>query len=151
MCDRTDTPIDGKCRKQRALRAQYSIVVLVGSRGRVRFDRLPEAHPSENDGQFLQTAGPCRANRADADAELLGDQRVVRLTLAGKQGLQEVLALAAKALEFTILTAARVSEAVNSRWNEIDVEGRTWTVPASRMKAGREHVVLHKLSRVAEG
>lgn len=45
------------------------------------------------------------------------------------------------ALEFTILTAARSGEVRGARWNEIDLEARTWTVPASRMKAKREHVV----------
>lgn len=49
--------------------------------------------------------------------------------------------MAAKALEFVILTAARVSEAVNAEWSEIDLEARMWTVPGARMKAGREHVV----------
>lgn len=45
------------------------------------------------------------------------------------------------ALEFTILTAARSGEVRGARWNEIDLEARTWTVPASRMKAKKEHVV----------
>jgi len=47
----------------------------------------------------------------------------------------------AKALEFAILTASRSGEARGAEWREIDLEARTWTVPASRMKAGREHVV----------
>jgi integrase len=45
------------------------------------------------------------------------------------------------ALEFTILTAARTSEVVGARWLEFDVEKRVWTIPAARMKAGREHRV----------
>ena len=45
------------------------------------------------------------------------------------------------AFEFLILTAARTSEVLGARWEEIDLEGRTWTVPASRIKAGREHRV----------
>lgn len=49
--------------------------------------------------------------------------------------------IAAKALAFIIMTAARVSEAVNATWGEIDQEAGTWTVPASRMKAARDHVV----------
>jgi len=48
---------------------------------------------------------------------------------------------AARALEFVILTVARVSEAVNARWDEIDSKRRLWIVPAERMKAGREHRV----------
>ena len=50
-------------------------------------------------------------------------------------------ALAARALEFTILTAARSGETLGATWSEIDVEQKLWTVPARRMKAGAEHVV----------
>ena len=42
-------------------------------------------------------------------------------------------------LEFLILTAARTNEVVQARWNEIDEADKTWTVPANRTKAGREH------------
>jgi integrase len=48
---------------------------------------------------------------------------------------------AARALEFAILTAARSSEVVGARWDEIDMAARVWTIPASRMKAGKEHRV----------
>jgi integrase len=47
--------------------------------------------------------------------------------------------IAARALEFTILTAARTGEVLGARWNEI--AGDVWTVPATRMKSGREHRV----------
>ena len=43
--------------------------------------------------------------------------------------------------EFLVLTAARSSEVRLAEWSEIDWESRTWTVPASRMKARREHRV----------
>ena len=46
-----------------------------------------------------------------------------------------------QALEFLILTAARSGEVLNAQWQEIDLEGRVWTVPAHRMKARREHRV----------
>ncbi len=49
--------------------------------------------------------------------------------------------VAARALEFTILTAARTGEVVGARWDEIDLTNDTWTVPGDRMKAGREHRV----------
>ncbi|HEY1472934.1 MAG TPA: integrase arm-type DNA-binding domain-containing protein [Pseudolabrys sp.] len=49
--------------------------------------------------------------------------------------------VAARALEFTILTAARTSETIGAKWTEIDLEQGVWTVPAARMKAGREHRV----------
>jgi integrase len=48
---------------------------------------------------------------------------------------------AARCLEFTILTAARTSEAIGARWSEIDLKAATWTVPGSRIKARREHRV----------
>lgn len=48
---------------------------------------------------------------------------------------------AARALEFTIFTAARTGEIVGARWAEIDLHSRIWTVPALRMKSNREHRV----------
>jgi integrase len=53
--------------------------------------------------------------------------------------LREREALAALALEFAILTAARSGEVLGARWDEIDFAAKVWTVPAARMKAGREH------------
>ena len=50
-------------------------------------------------------------------------------------------AVAARALEFAILTAARTGEVIGATWAEIDLAGAVWTVPASRMKAGKEHSV----------
>lgn len=50
-------------------------------------------------------------------------------------------ATAARALEFAILTAARSGEVLGATWAEFDLEGAVWTVPAIRMKAGREHRV----------
>ena len=49
--------------------------------------------------------------------------------------------MAARALEFGILTAARTGEVLGARWGEIDVDKQVWTIPAERMKAGREHRV----------
>ena len=49
--------------------------------------------------------------------------------------------VAALALEFTILTAARTGEAIGATWAEIDIDKGVWTVPGTRMKAGREHRV----------
>jgi integrase len=55
--------------------------------------------------------------------------------LAGQQGI------GARALEFTILTACRSGEVRGAKWDEIDLTNGVWTVPASRMKAGKEHRV----------
>jgi integrase len=49
--------------------------------------------------------------------------------------------MSAISLRFLVLTAVRTSEVTGARWNEIDWNERTWTVPAARTKANREHVV----------
>ena len=60
------------------------------------------------------------------------------------------------ALEFLVLTAARSAEVRKATWDEIDIKARTWTVPAARMKANRDHRVplseraLEVLIEVAE-
>jgi integrase len=74
--------------------------------------------------------------------------------------LREREATAALALEFCILTAARSGEVLGARWSEIDLDKKIWTVPANRMKAGREHrvplssraiVILRKLQKLKTG
>ena len=49
--------------------------------------------------------------------------------------------VSALALRFLILTATRTSEVLHAQWHEIDREAAVWTVPADRMKAGRDHRV----------
>jgi len=49
--------------------------------------------------------------------------------------------VAVKALAFAILTAARSGEVRGMRWSEVDLDAGVWTVPATRMKAGKEHRV----------
>ncbi|MBL4618634.1 MAG: integrase arm-type DNA-binding domain-containing protein [Marinicaulis sp.] len=49
--------------------------------------------------------------------------------------------IALLAFEFLILTAARTSEVLKARWDEVDFDNATWTIPAERMKAGKEHRV----------
>lgn len=53
----------------------------------------------------------------------------------------------ARALEFAILTASRSGEVRGATWPEIDLAAAVWVIPASRMKAGKEHRV--PLSRAA--
>lgn len=48
---------------------------------------------------------------------------------------------AARALEFAILTAARSGEVRGMTWGEVDLAAKLWTVPAARMKAGKDHAV----------
>src|SRR4051812_10404995 len=47
--------------------------------------------------------------------------------------------VAARALEFAILTAARSAEAMGAQWNEMNLADEIWSIPAERMKGGREH------------
>lgn len=55
--------------------------------------------------------------------------------LSARQGV------AARALAFTILTAARSGETRGMTWAEADLDAKVWTIPAERMKAGKEHRV----------
>lgn len=55
--------------------------------------------------------------------------------------LREQDSIAARALEFAILTAGRTGEVLGATWDEIDLEANVWTVPATRMKAGKDHRV----------
>ncbi|MFZ0423540.1 MAG: integrase arm-type DNA-binding domain-containing protein [Xanthobacteraceae bacterium] len=74
--------------------------------------------------------------------------------------LREREATAALALEFCILTAARSGEVLGTRWSEIDMDKKIWTVPKERMKAGREHrvplsartvAILKALAKIKQG
>jgi integrase len=55
--------------------------------------------------------------------------------------LRERDSLSARALEFCVLTAARTAEVIGATKDEINLKTRVWTIPASRMKAGKEHRV----------
>jgi integrase len=56
-------------------------------------------------------------------------------------GLREQEGIAARALEFLILTATRTGEVIGARWDEFGLDEKLWTVPGVRMKAGKEHRV----------
>lgn len=64
-----------------------------------------------------------------------GDVPAFMASLAQREGVS------ARALTFTILTAARSGETRNMRWAEIDLDNRMWIIPAERMKAAKEHRV----------
>src|SRR5262249_51166499 len=49
--------------------------------------------------------------------------------------------VSARALEFTVLTAARTGETLGATWDEINLTAKTWTIPARRKKAGKPHKV----------
>ena len=74
--------------------------------------------------------------------------------------LRERDGVAARALEFAILTATRTGEVLGAQWSEIDFGTKVWTVPAGRMKGGREHriplsgvavAVLKRMANFREG
>ena len=56
--------------------------------------------------------------------------------------LLQRVSLAARALEFAVMTAARSGEVLVAAWGEIDTDARMWTIPGPRMKAKREHRCL---------
>lgn len=65
------------------------------------------------------------------------------------QVLQREKAVVARAFEFCILNATRTSETLRMRWDEYDEKAQHWTVPGSRMKAGRDHrIPLAKRSQL---
>lgn len=75
------------------------------------------------------------------------------------QELRNLDSVSARALEFLILTACRTGEVLGATWQEIDLENRSWTIPAGRTKAHREHrvplshsamAVLGRLPRLAD-
>jgi integrase len=57
------------------------------------------------------------------------------------EALRERDAIAARALEFTILTAARTVETLGATWAEVNLATKTWIIPKERMTAGTEHKV----------
>jgi integrase len=67
--------------------------------------------------------------------------------------LRDRQSTSARALEITILTAVRTNEAIGATWDEINLKGQTWTIPASRMKADREHRVplSDRVVKILEG
>ena len=125
----------------------WQTVPETASRLRGRIERVLDAAKARG----LRTGeNPCRW-RGHLDA-ILPPRRRVRavvhhpaLPYADLPAFVEVLrareGISARALEFAILTAARTNEALGAQWPEFDLRNAVWTVPASRMKGGREHRV----------
>ena len=85
-------------------------------------------------GAALPTNGvPKKHHRALPHAEVAGAIATVRASRAHWATVA--------ALEYLILTASRSGEVRQARWDEVDIETATWTVPADRMKMRREHRV----------
>lgn len=61
--------------------------------------------------------------------------------LVAKGAFSDQGSLSIKSLALVILTACRVNEAVKADWKEFDLKAKTWTIPKTRMKANRDHIV----------
>jgi integrase len=99
--------------------------------------------------EYRTGANPARLSRAQIQAGLGKQPRTIRHHAAVPyqeigafmRDLKSRESVAASALEFTILTAARTNEALQARDAEFDLKAHVWTVPAGRMKGKREHRV----------
>jgi integrase len=98
--------------------------------------RPPWENPARWQGN-LKLLMPTRQKLSRGHHKALPFEKVPEFVAA----LQSRDAMAALALEFTILTAARTNEVIGATWAEMDLKTKIWTVPAVRMKAGREHRV----------
>ncbi len=120
-------------------------------------------------GRGYRTGDNPAAWKGNLDAQLAAPTKVAKIEHHPAVPVDELGAFMARlraaegmgalALEFAILTAARSGEVRGARWQEIDLEAAVWTVPAERMKTGKEHRVplstaaldvLKRLPRLAE-
>jgi integrase len=101
-------------------------------------------------GGFRQGDNPARwdghlAEMLPSRAKLQAVQHMAAMPFAELPAfmadLTEREGITARALAFTILTAARTGEIVGATWDEIDLKEKVWIIPAARMKAGRDHRV----------
>jgi integrase len=85
----------------------------------------------------LKQALPARPklSRGHHDAVPYVEMPAFMAKLRAKSGVS------ARALEFTILTAARTGETIGAQWSELDLAAKLWTIPDRRMKSGQEHRV----------
>ena len=94
-------------------------------------------NPARWKGQLERVlASPMKLRKAKSHAAL-----PYKVLPAFIEDLRKREAMAARALEFLILCASRTSEVTGATWNEIDLVAKAWTIPADRMKAGKEHRV----------
>jgi integrase len=101
-------------------------------------------------GKYREGLNPARW-KGHLDSRLAPPRKLTKVEhhaalAAGRVGafmaeLRKQAGMGARALEFAILTAARSGEVRGAIWEEIDLEAAVWTVPAERMKAGKEHRV----------
>lgn len=87
--------------------------------------------------KLLKQQLPARPKRKEKHHAALPHEKAA----AFMRALRKREGLAQRALAFTILTAVRTGEAISARWDEFDLDARTWSIPADRMKMSRDHVV----------
>ena len=114
---------------------------VLANRVRQRTEKVIEWAISQGHRTDNPAAAPLKANlpkqpkgghqKAIPHTELPGAIRTVRQSTSSD--------MTKLAFEFLVLTATRKSETLEARWSEIDLDARTWTIPAARMKAGRDH------------
>jgi integrase len=108
-----------------------------------------EAVFDEAEFREISKGNPARAIRRKL-GELKKGRRVARhfaaLSFAQVpafvERIREAPGVAARALEFGVLTASRTREIIGAEWKEFDLEAGVWTVPPERMKGNEEHVVF---------
>lgn len=136
---------------QRARNVKAGTMAETVSRLRQRLDAVFE------DAAFFQR---CTGNPAAAIRRKMGEQgprakvephrslpyKEIRPFVAQ---LRQQEGIAARCLEFALLTAARTGEALGARWSEFDLDAGRWLVPAERMKADEDHEVLLPARAVA--
>jgi integrase len=103
----------------------------------VRGHRPPGTNPAAWKGHLDQVLPPVRKVAPVAHHPAMDYRQVPQFVAK----LRQLGGVAAKALQFLILTAGRAGEIANATWYEIDFDGKTWTIPADRMKGHREHRV----------
>ncbi|MET4801400.1 integrase arm-type DNA-binding domain-containing protein [Bradyrhizobium sp. LB11.1] len=141
-------PVDAVCTDDvlGVLRPLWNATPTTAGRVRGRIERVLDAAKAQG---FRSGDNPARW-RGHLDQLLPKRQRITRGHHAAMPysevpafiiDLRAREAVAAIALEFAILTAARSGEVLGATWPEFDFDGALWTVPASRMKAGTEHRV----------
>lgn len=130
----------------KVLQPIWSIRPETASRLRGRIEKVLDAakarglRAGENPARWrghldLMLPPPRKLARGHHPALAYADMPAFMIALQAQRGI------AARALEFAILTAARSGEVLGATWAEIDFAGKLWIIPAERMKGGREHRV----------
>lgn len=114
-------------------------------------------NPASRDGPLAHLLPPLGKVKREKKHHAAVPYREVPAVVAE---IRKLGSTSAKALLFTILTAARTGETLGATWDEIDLDEKLWTIPAGRMKAGAEHKVplsdevirlLNTLPRTTDG